>query len=66
MQNSLDSIVAIATAPGRGGVGIVRISGADISAFTAAITGKTLVPRQATFCRFMGANSEAIDEGVAI
>lgn len=66
MQNSVDSIVAIATAPGRGGVGIVRISGADISAFTAAITGKTLVPRQATFCRFMGANSEAIDEGVAI
>ena len=39
MQNSLDSIVAIATAPGRGGVGIVRVSGPDISAFTSAIAG---------------------------
>ncbi|MDC0089559.1 tRNA uridine-5-carboxymethylaminomethyl(34) synthesis GTPase MnmE [Porticoccaceae bacterium] len=66
MQNSLDSIVAIATAPGRGGVGIVRISGPDISAFTAAITGKKLLPRQATFTDFSGANGEVLDEGVAI
>ena len=66
MQNSLDSIVAIATAPGRGGVGIVRVSGPDISAFTAAIIGKPLVPREATFCRFRGGNTEVIDEGVAI
>ena len=66
MQNSLDSIVAIATAPGRGGVGIVRISGPDISAFTAAITGKNLLPRQATFTDFSGANGEVLDEGVAI
>jgi len=66
VQNSLDSIVAIATAPGRGGVGIVRISGPDISAFTAAITGKNLLPRQATFTDFSGANGEVLDEGVAI
>lgn len=66
MQNSLDSIVAIATAPGRGGVGIVRISGPDISAFTAAITGKNLLPRQATFTDFSGGNGEVLDEGVAI
>jgi len=66
VQNSLDSIVAIATAPGRGGVGIVRISGPDISAFTAAITGKKLLPRQATFTDFSGANGEVLDEGVAI
>lgn len=66
MQNSLDSIVAIATAPGRGGVGIVRISGPDISAFTAAITGKNLLPREATFTDFSGANGEVLDEGVAI
>jgi tRNA modification GTPase len=66
VQNSLDSIVAIATAPGRGGVGIVRISGPDISVFAAAITARELVPRQATFCHFIGANAEVIDEGVAI
>ena len=66
MQNSLDSIVAIATAPGRGVVGIVRISGPDISAFAAAITGKKLLPRQATFTDFSGANGEVLDEGVAI
>jgi len=66
VQNSLDSIVAIATAPGRGGVGIVRISGPDISAFTAAITGKNLLPREATFTDFSGANGEVLDEGVAI
>ena len=66
MQNNLDSIVAIATAPGRGGVGIVRVSGADISPFTAAIIGRSLVPREATFCRFKGLDAEVIDEGVAI
>ncbi len=66
MHNSTDSIVAIATAPGRGGVGIVRLSGADISVFAEAVIGRPLVPREATFCRFMGANSEVIDEGVAI
>ena len=66
MQNSLDSIVAIATAPGRGGVGIVRVSGPDISAFTRAIIGKKLLPRQATFSHFSGANGDVIDEGVAI
>jgi tRNA modification GTPase len=66
VQNSIDSIVAIATAPGRGGVGIVRVSGPDISAFTSAITGKMLLPRQATFSHFNGANGEVIDEGVAI
>ena len=66
MHNSTDSIVAIATAPGRGGVGIVRLSGADISVFAEAVIGRPLVPREATFCRFMGANNEVIDEGVAI
>ena len=66
MQNSLDSIVAIATAPGRGGVGIVRVSGPDISIFTSAIIGKKLLPRQATFSHFSGANGEVIDEGVAL
>jgi len=66
VQNSLDSIVAIATAPGRGGVGIVRVSGPDIQGFTSAIIGKPLLPRQATFASFNGADGEVIDEGVAI
>jgi len=66
VQNSLDSIVAIATAPGRGGVGIVRVSGPDIQGFTSAIIGKVLLPRQATFASFISADGEVIDEGVAI
>ncbi|KRP20260.1 MAG: tRNA modification GTPase MnmE [SAR92 bacterium BACL16 MAG-120619-bin48] len=66
MQNNLDTIVAIATPPGRGGVGIVRVSGSDIATFIESIVGRTLVAREATFCRFKGEGSDILDEGVAI
>lgn len=61
-----DTIVAIATPPGRGGVGILRISGSDLEPF---ITGFLLhhpSPRDATFCEFLGADGQAIDQGLAI
>ena len=47
LQNNTDTIVAIATAPGRGGVGIVRLSGGDLSVFAAGLLadGKTPQPR---------------------
>ena len=45
MQNDLDTIVAIATPPGRGGVGIVRVSGDNIEQIIADIIGKPLPPR---------------------
>lgn len=66
VQNDLDTIVAIATPPGRGGVGIVRVSGADIDQLVLEIIGKPLNPREATFARFRGADQEVLDEGVAV
>jgi len=61
-----DPIVAIATAPGRGAVGIVRASGRDLSALIAAVCGRTLAPRQATLLAFAGADGQALDRGLAI
>ena len=61
-----EAIVAIATASGRGAVGIVRASGRDLSALIAAICGKALAPRHATYLPFLAANGEAIDQGLAI
>jgi tRNA modification GTPase len=61
-----DPIVAIASAPGRGAVGIVRASGRDLSALIAAICGRSLVPRQATLLPFMGEDGQPLDHGLAI
>ena len=59
-------IVAIATAQGRGAVGIVRISGKDLASVMAAICNKPLAPRQATYLPFLDAAGAAIDKGLAI
>ena len=59
-------IVAIATAPGRGAVGIVRVSGRQISPVISAICGRTLSPRQATYLPFRDAQGNVIDQGLAI
>jgi len=61
-----DLIAAIATAPGRGGVGVVRISGTDVAPLAQAMLGRLPVPRHATFCRFLDRHGEAIDEGIAL
>ena len=61
-----EPIVAIATAPGRGAVGVVRVSGRDLSALVQAICGRTLLPRQATLLPFVGADGQALDRGLAI
>ncbi len=61
-----DPIVAIATASGRGAVGIVRLSGVDLSVFSVALCGAPLVPRRATYCAFLDAHGEPIDRGLAI
>ena len=65
-QTSTDLIVAIATAPGRGGVGIVRVSGADVAPLAMAILGSMPEVRHATFCRFLDHDGQAIDEGIAL
>ena len=61
-----DPIAAIATAPGRGAVGIVRVSGRDLSAVISAVCGKTLTPRVATYLPLLDAHQQPIDHGLAI
>ena len=61
-----DTIAAVATPAGKGGVGIVRVSGVDAGRIAQLITQKTLPPRQATFCDFLDEKSDLIDQGIAI
>jgi len=61
-----DPIVAIATAPGRGAVGIVRASGRDLQPLIEALIGAPLAPRQARYGAFKTAEGEAIDHGLAL
>jgi len=64
--SSADAIAAVATAPGRGGVGVVRISAADIAPFAAGLLGRMPAPRQATYARFLAADGTTLDEGIAL
>jgi tRNA modification GTPase len=61
-----EPIVAIATAPGRGAVGIVRVSGRGIGALIQALCNRTLKAREATYLAFRDADGGAIDHGLAI
>ena len=59
-------IAAIATAPGRGAVGIVRVSGASVVAIIQALCGRALKPREATYLPFRAEDGSTIDQGLAI
>jgi tRNA modification GTPase len=59
-------IAAIATAPGRGAVGIVRVSARDVQPVIAAVCGRALKAREATYLPFRAADGSAIDQGLAI
>jgi len=61
-----DTIVAIATAAGAGGVGIVRLSGPQARSIAEAIAGKPLTPRIASYATFADAAGETIDDGIAL
>ncbi|CAN5718337.1 tRNA uridine-5-carboxymethylaminomethyl(34) synthesis GTPase MnmE [soil metagenome] len=61
-----DPIIAIATAPGRGAVGIVRVSGRGLQPLIEALCGRQLQPRYATYLPFKDAKGEAIDHGLAL
>jgi tRNA modification GTPase len=61
-----DAIAAIATAPGRGGIGVVRISAADIAAFATGLLGRLPAPRHAAYARFLAADGTTLDEGIAL
>ncbi|OZA30250.1 MAG: tRNA uridine-5-carboxymethylaminomethyl(34) synthesis GTPase MnmE [Hydrogenophilales bacterium 17-61-9] len=61
-----DLIAGIATAPGRGGVGVVRVSGADVETLARAMLGRVPEARHATFTRFLDGDGEVLDEGIAL
>jgi tRNA modification GTPase len=61
-----DTIAAIATAPGRGGIGVVRISGRDLSRFAAQLVQQPLQPRHASLAAFRDRAGQPIDEGIAL
>lgn len=63
---SSDPIAAVATAPGRGGVGVVRISGGDITSFAHGLLGRIPAPRHATYTPFLAADGTTLDEGIAL
>jgi tRNA modification GTPase len=62
----MDTIVATATPPGTGGVGIVRLSGPDAERIGRTLLGKLPQPRRASYRRFRDADGAAIDEGLAL
>ncbi len=61
-----DTIAAIATAPGRGGIGVIRLSGDNALAIAERVCGKTLSARQAIFARFRDQQNATLDHGLAI
>ncbi|UGA54806.1 tRNA uridine-5-carboxymethylaminomethyl(34) synthesis GTPase MnmE [Vibrio sp. VB16] len=61
-----DTIVAQATAPGRGGVGIIRVSGPKASQVALEVTGKKLKPRYAEYISFKSEDGLELDQGIAL
>jgi tRNA modification GTPase len=59
-------IIAVATAPGKAGVGVVRISGQNLTPIIKALFQKTLTPRQASLLKLRDAHGELIDQLLAI
>jgi len=66
LNPSADPIVAITTAPGRGAVGIVRVSGRDVMPLAQAICARPLAPRVASYGPFQEADGSPIDHGLAL
>lgn len=61
-----DCIAAVATPVGRGGIGVVRVSGPGLADFAAALIGKPLQSRHATLVSFRDADGQPIDQGIAL
>ena len=66
MNPTKDTIAAIATPPGQGGVGIVRVSGTKVQDVAIALLGKLPQPRYAQFAHFQNADRDVIDTGLAL
>ncbi len=65
-SSALETIVAIATAHGVGGIGIVRLSGPQSRAIASALTHRRCEPRRAHYARFLAADREVIDDGLVL
>ena len=63
---SADTIAAIATAPGRGGVGVVRVSGSGVRELMQGMLGKSVEPRTASLCGFLDREGRPMDSGIAL
>jgi tRNA modification GTPase len=61
-----DAIAAIATPPGRGGIGVVRVSGPALEPTLHALAGRDLRPRQATRADFLDSTGAVIDQGLIL
>ncbi|NYT37782.1 tRNA uridine-5-carboxymethylaminomethyl(34) synthesis GTPase MnmE [Allopusillimonas soli] len=61
-----EPIAAIATAPGRGGIGVIRISGRNLEPLVVRLTGKALQPRHAHYLPFNDSRGQAMDAGIAL
>jgi tRNA modification GTPase len=61
-----DTIAAIATAVGRSGIGVVRVSGRNLAALIAQLVGRVLPPRRAVLAEFLDARGEPVDQGIAL
>ncbi|HWN45857.1 MAG TPA: tRNA uridine-5-carboxymethylaminomethyl(34) synthesis GTPase MnmE, partial [Steroidobacteraceae bacterium] len=61
-----DTIVAAASPPGRGGVGVVRVSGPKTPEIAATLVGELPKPRHATLSRFVDRAGNPIDIGIAL
>ena len=61
-----DPIVAVATAPGRGAVGIVRVSGRGLAPLIDALTGRTPAPRTAQYVKVRAGDGTTVDQGLAL
>ncbi|UVK78048.1 MAG: 5-carboxymethylaminomethyluridine-tRNA synthase GTPase subunit [Sodalis sp. Fse] len=66
MSNTIDTIAAPATAPGHGGIGILRVSGPLSTTVAHKLLGKLPQPRQATYMPFLDANGTTLDQGIAL
>jgi len=63
---STDTIAAIASAPGRGAVGVIRVSGPNVPQIAASMLGRLPPPRAAQLAQFRGLDGDAIDQGLAL
>jgi tRNA modification GTPase len=63
---SQDTIAAIASAPGRGAVGILRLSGPDVPRMAGELLGRVPIARRASLSGFLDGRGEAIDRGIAV